>query len=336
MGRRSADPDHMRTHNCILASVACLASNALAEVPASFRAVARGGNALHAVPDRPDATVRASSDDGTVLFGTIGRSFDSVAFRWSASDGWTDLGALDGRYTTVTGASADGAVAVGASGGYGRLQAFRWTHAGMEALGGLSEHGGQQSFATAVSWDGRIVAGWGSLPGATHAFRWTPEVGMESLGTLPGGARSSATAMSRDGKTIVGVADQAGARRVFRWNHERGMHAIGVGAFPLSVSADGTVVAGYVTDTAADAPARAWMWTEATGSIEVGSLLESFGVDLRGWQLEAVRSVSADGRTISGTGRHHGIDTDWIATVPVPSAAALLGLGLVVALRRRR
>jgi len=50
---------------------------------------------------------------------------------------------------------------------------------------------------------------------------------------------------------------------------------------------------------------------------------------LSGWTLEPARDVSGDGRTIVGWGRNPSGDLEgWIADIPEPSTAFLMGLDL--------
>jgi len=59
--------------------------------------------------------------------------------------------------------------------------------------------------------------------------------------------------------------------------------------------------------------------------------------DLAGWSLERARGVSANGRTIVGTGTNPSGETEaWIAYLPEPGTGTLLVLGLLLAARRRR
>ena len=65
-------------------------------------------------------------------------------------------------------------------------------------------------------------------------------------------------------------------------------------------------------------------------------ILTSLGIDLTGWWLSNATGVSADGLTIAGRGTHNGALEGWIAVIPEPSTALLMGLGLVVLGARRR
>ena len=58
-------------------------------------------------------------------------------------------------------------------------------------------------------------------------------------------------------------------------------------------------------------------------------LLKSLGVHLDGWQIAQAMAVSADGLTIAGTGYDpSGNVQAFIAVIPEPTSAVLIGLGL--------
>ena len=63
----------------------------------------------------------------------------------------------------------------------------------------------------------------------------------------------------------------------------------------------------------------------------------SFQKCLSGWTLEYANGISDDGVTIVGQGTNpSGFTEAFIATIPEPSTALLLGAGGAVLLRRRR
>ena len=54
------------------------------------------------------------------------------------------------------------------------------------------------------------------------------------------------------------------------------------------------------------------------------------GIDLTGWTLVSANAISADGTTIVGVGINPAGATEaWVATIPEPGTAVLLGIGLV-------
>jgi hypothetical protein len=50
--------------------------------------------------------------------------------------------------------------------------------------------------------------------------------------------------------------------------------------------------------------------------VELNAYLSSLGVNLAGWTLTGGYGISADGRTIAGTGTHGGVEQEaWVATI---------------------
>jgi probable HAF family extracellular repeat protein len=215
------------------------------------------------------ATTHGVSADGSVLVGSSKTNFtDQTAFRWTASEGMTSLGALGGTTLAAVAndVSADGKVVVGESSSNTGQQAFVWSAPdGMRGLGALS--GDNSSSAIAVSADGATVIG--NSYGANNrqrAFRWTAAGGMEDLHF--GGLSSGATDLTPNGSMIVGFADQEaivwdsvhGARTLREMLSQAG---VAVGGWTQldarGVSTDGMVVVGTGTNPAGQV--EAWRAT---------------------------------------------------------------------------
>jgi probable HAF family extracellular repeat protein len=146
----------------------------------------------------------------------------------------------------------------------------------------------------------------------------------------------SADAISDDGSTIVGLGFQNG-QGVVRWTEAEGAVWIGhlpglsgtVYSFSSDVSADGSVIVG---GSGEDANFRAFLWTNQTGMKTVQQLLSQSGVDLMGWTLQYVSSISADGRSMTGVGLNpDGHSEGWVAVlqIPEPSASFIIILSLI-------
>lgn len=279
------------------------------------------------------------SADGSVVAGWSDGV--SSAVRWFVDGGEitpTPVPTLD----TVTGISADGSAVVGAS----ARDAVRWK-AGRGTKFLSDNISITQSEASAVSANGAVVVGSDSSIGHSQAFRWTYGGGMANLGALSSVfAASVATAVSDDGLAVVGYSasdDGTPAAlgvgiEAFRWMPASGM--AGLGFLPdgrsdssraHGVSADGAVVVGMGSSPVGSAaPFEAFIWDSTNGMQELDQLLAELGLDLTGWELESATAISADGLTIVGNGLNPDGDREaWIATIPEPSTALLLGIGLV-------
>jgi len=245
--------------------------------------------------------------DGTVVVGWAHNADGYLrAFRWTPTQGMQDLGTLGGNESAAFGISADSTVIVGyAHNASGHLRAFRWTPTqGMQDLGTL---GGNESAAFGVSADGTVIVGYAhNTNGHRRAFRWTQETGLQEIPNAFGGRESICYSASANGTVVVGQARNAsGDWRAFRWTPEEGVQDLGTPGLTWSwgqdVSADGTVVVGYVYDR--NEPLNryiAFRWTQGMGadnlSLSYGSLLTD------GSLLIIANALSPDGRYIVGEG----------------------------------
>jgi probable HAF family extracellular repeat protein len=285
----------------------------------------------------------AVSADGSVVVGQSSTAngnteFEYEAFRWTQSGGMVGLGDLpEGVFRSQANAvSADGSVVVGFGNNVNRQQGFRWLQSsGM--VGGLGIE------ASGVSADGVVVVGRNGL-----AFQ-TRGNGLVSLGDLPGGVDySQANGVSANGLVVVGDSNGSLGEEAFRWTQSGGM--VGLGDLPggsfrsqaLATSGDGSVVVGYGTGTKGD---EAFVWNETQGMSSLQSVLAAAGIDMTGWQLRSANAVSANGRSIVGSGINpQGSPEAWLAqldaprpvAVPTPSLLpGLVTIGLGVWRRRK-
>lgn len=153
---------------------------------------------------------------------------------------------------------------------------------------------------------------------------------------------NGASDISSDGTTVVGKEffgpdtnpDPTNAG-IFAttWDATNGLMSLGdlpggdLGGQALGVSADGKVVVGSSGSALGD---EAFIWDAANGMQSVQMLLASIGLDLTGWTLTEARAASFNGQTIVGIGTNpNGFTKAWIAVIPEPSTALLMGLGLV-------
>jgi probable HAF family extracellular repeat protein len=169
-----------------------------------------------------------------------------------------------------------------------------------------------------------IVGGPGSGASFTfRAVRWDASGTIQDLGVVPGGTFARGWAASSDGSVVVGWSGNPNLSsdsdtHAFRWTESGGMQDLnqfGLSSTAYAVSDDGSVVAceGYFLNDLA-----ALLWTEGTGLVDLNAYLPTIGIDLGDWNLRMLRGMSADGRTIAGTGwrGESTLDEGWIATLP--------------------
>lgn len=262
-----------------------------------------------------------ASDDGTVIVGYSGSigGADS-AFRWTEAGGMQGLGVLPGGVHAYSQAvSRDGLVVVGDSRNFfaGFAAAFRWTSdTGMTELTTLASG---FSAAYGVDADGSVIVGYGPTNFGDRAYRWVDGV-PQHLGVLAGDAYSYAYGVSGDGSVVVGSSGvNFTDDRAFRWTAAGGMVDLGTlpgraHAAAYAVSDDGSIIVGSAYGDVAGTE-RALLWSEATGLVDLNVYLPTLGIDLTGWTLVSSAAITADGRTISGIGRHNGASEAWIANL---------------------
>lgn len=188
------------------------------------------------------------------------------------------------------------------------------------------------SGATGISCDGSVIVGYstdstGQFP--TKAFRWTFVDGLTQLqnGDSVEYGDAEPSAISCDGTVIVGTRQSlSGGYSSFRWTQETGMVNLGLpaeshGFGPSAVSGDGSIVIGSRSGGFGFPPSGALIWDEVNGFCNLQDVLEAeYDLDLSGWTLFEATGISADGRTIVGTGWHpYGRPEGWIATLPLGS-----------------
>lgn len=295
--------------------------------------------------DQPGAAFGVSFDGAVVVGGrgTGGRE----AFRWTAADGVIGLGDLpgDGPFASnALGVSADGSVIVGhSSRTWPLVRAFRWTAAtGMVDLGSLPGGDGSGT-ASAVTPDGRVVVGGSGSFAGEQAFRWTSTTGMVGLDAPGSGRTTRASGVSANGEVVVGISASPSRFEAFRWTAAGGIVGLGsldpadFASTANAVSADGNVVVG-IGSGAADFNGEAFVWFPGSGMLNLRQYLLANGVGaVQGWRLVDASSISADGRTICGTGVNpQGEGEAWLVRIeiydtpaPTPTATPALPTGSI-------
>ncbi|MDZ4740655.1 MAG: autotransporter domain-containing protein [Alphaproteobacteria bacterium] len=228
--------------------------------------------------------------------------------------------------------SADGSVIAGQSTNSNGVddwaEAFRWTlGGGMQGLGVLSgrTHGGRNSTAYLMSADGSVIVGLSSNSNGVddweEAFHWTSGGGMQGLGVLADGIRFSYPfVMSTDGSVIGGYSVNSNGvndwLEAFRWTSGAGMQGLGLLgvwvlgqfdgsyggdrlSFPYLMSADGSVIGGYSSNSnGVNDWLEAFRWTSGGGMQGLGVLGMLGPSGSIAFSIPDV--MSADGSVIAG------------------------------------
>lgn len=244
-------------------------------------------------------------------------------YRWTKVVGFQPLPMPEGaEQSGGIAVSADGTTVVGYMDSEDGFQAFRWTTAdGTKRLGFFP--GGIESRALAVSRDGSVIVGFGNHADGIRAFRWTAKDGLQNLGVLPGCKISRAAGVSADGNVVVGAADvDFRKERAFRWTAAEGMVELTAppktyATVATAVSADGSIVVGQMIGEKGEP--QAFVWDATHGMRSVKSVLEAANVDVGTWRLDIAMGISADGRTVVGSGVNPDDKGEgWRAELPAP------------------
>ncbi|HVT11729.1 MAG TPA: PEP-CTERM sorting domain-containing protein [Fimbriimonadaceae bacterium] len=300
-------------------------------------------------------TAGLSNDGNTIVSSMVnpasGKQEGAV---WHPGSGWSFIGGfadggVDDSLSTAYDVSGDGSQVVGLAWhpNY-RAEGFSWTQGG--GMVGLGRPAIQSSRASAISRDGSTVVGFyeSDTQGVRQPVRWvnggTPDL---FLGESESG---EAMKTNSDGSVIVGYNWQDGVgSRAFMYDGT--VHYLGVlpehesnfdpRSIANAVSDNGIVVGWSGGDPFWGDPEEGFVWTAQDGMINAHSYLAAHGVTVPGnLLLNTITSISADGTTFGGqaTDLNTFQASSWIATVPVPEPAsmAVLGLGALALLRRRK
>jgi probable HAF family extracellular repeat protein len=293
------------------------------------------------------------SPDGSMIVGSADFGAFSPsgmqAFFNSPTTGTVLLGDLPGGvsgvpHSVARGISADGSTIIGLAQSDRGDEGFRYdvATAEMNAIGSFfpSPYG---TYAYGVSGDGHVIVGSSySAANELQAFRWTVQSDFVGLGFLPTPAGvtrySQAEAISADGAVIVGESRSMNSpqgEEAFVWTASGGMVALGdlpggtFQSWAYAVNADGSVVVGRATIDGPIGPfgggsqGRAFIWDALHGMRDLQQVLIDAGANLTGWSLTEAHGVSADGRTIVGTGTDpQNFIEGWVATLPEPPCYA--------------
>lgn len=326
------------------------------------------------LPDEADyAAVRHIARDGDphklISIGGVRQNGQLAAGYWESYDGVSDgfrmLTNSRGGPSEAYGASANGATIVGSryedlyGDGIMRSRAVQW-----RAFGDAEDlplPGGYDiSQAKTSSRDGKVVAGYvgrGEAGAdallATSAAIWKgglvtlvdsdPDDGIDSVMNAVSGDGSVGilrAAITRPGVQVAGGYDIELATTFPLHNADSDGDGVeDHDSDALAVNFDGSLIGGWVA-LGGDPVATIWergldgSYAEYTAA----EYLSSRGViGMDGWQLGGVSGISDDGTMIAGWGINPiGQSDGWVAMVPAPGPLALLGIGGVLAARRRR
>jgi uncharacterized membrane protein len=174
---------------------------------------------------------------------------------------------------------------------------------------------------------------------------------MQDLGNLPGDTVGYAMGVSADGSTVLGYSGTSSnigldGHRMFLWTEQGGEQILPTlpnttNAYANAISGDGSTVLGINhTSTRGN---RVVLWNTQLGVVDLTDYLGAHGVDLSRWTTGIFDpgGLSYDGRTIVGNGYYNSGPRQgpqgWVATIPAPSAAGVLGsCGLAMFRRGRR
>lgn len=282
------------------------------------------------------------SQDGLIVVGTSSLAAGNTprAFRWTAPTGTQDLGTLGGAWSRGAAITADGSLIVGTSqAADGSVRAFQWS-----VQAGMTELSPEAPFApSGMSANGARVVGSAIDGGKQRAVQWTTLAGRQFI-DFPQEFSASAFGVSDDGSVVYGTykATSTAHDHAFRWTQGGGVEDLGVFGngytYCYASSADGSLMGGYFS--ASGIGLGGFLWTPQTGLQNATELLLSLGVDLQGWSVWAVDSISADGSTLAGKayrgGQYRGFVVSGLPPVPAPAASPLLLAAWPVATRRRR
>jgi hypothetical protein len=290
--------------------------------------------------------VTGISGDGSVVAGLDrnNQTLSSELFQWTQQTGTLHPSNPPGiKNVSYGGMTSDGKTIIASGNAFinGPVHMYQWTqqsgYVDLNAFTASQTLGG----ALGVSGDGKTIVGSiGSQTVNPNAFYWTNATGVVPLVNAPNVVASGAGLISANGSVIVGGAfynynanagEPTNEPQAFRWTDTGGMAILGsTTAFTSSgatgMSADGSVIVGQMTfNTATQCNlVEPFVWTQATGMVDITSLLTSHGVDLTGWRLDDILGISPDGHTIIGVGYGptHVVET-WIATIPEPTGFSL-------------
>ncbi len=244
----------------------------------------------------------AVSGDGLTVFGGIGTPHSDI-LRWAGGTQYPmGLPVISGTPATsalIGAANANGTVVVGTAG----TRAFRWsTGAGFDVFGP------SDSYAYGVSGDGSVVVGSMLVNGLPLAYQWS--VGtrpLQELAAPSGWPACVARNISANGLVVVGTCRASsgggppGPSVAVRWVSGTVYQLGQLQSNPnfnlaLAANTDGSVILGV------GGGSDPWIWDAVNGVRSLTSILEAANGDVSQWSYLSAAAMSADGKTVVGTG----------------------------------
>jgi uncharacterized membrane protein len=257
------------------------------------------------------------SSDGSTIWGEF--------WRWTTSGGFQTLSSLLVGNYHVFGCTSDGRTVTGIRGSYGinELDIFRWTvgEGSPEILPRPAGNPEGYLYFNSISGDGSTIGGMAVGPDYTSSAVVLGSNGVINL-TPTQGQSNLVKDLSDDGSVAVGMAflppfDVSG----FRWTAEGGMEVIVPLGDARACNADGTIIGGGRL-VLGSIDLAAWIrigdqpWTDLRDYLVAE---QGLGAVLEGWKLETVQDISADGRTIVGSGINpQGCDQGFLVRLDLP------------------
>jgi uncharacterized membrane protein len=278
--------------------------------------------------------VPGMSDDGSRIASSIGSLDSSYTTQglWTLGSGWQELmppipadgGQEDGSYGNVWALSGNGEVVVGLywrPGQGNRAHASKWTQAtGVVDLGGTTT--GQASRANAVNHDGSVIAGWVETPqGPWRPAAWVDGslVLLTSYSSTSVAGTGEARFVNFSGDIISGYSiDPVSAQRAATmWKRTNGVFGppqiLGWvdGAEPgnginiaSAMSYKGDIAVGYCSFDGTPYATTGFVWTQATGVVDVNEFLANNGVLVDpNFSIQNMVTMTPDGRQLFGYGQ---------------------------------
>ncbi|WP_228448323.1 secretion protein [Chryseobacterium sp. CH25] len=262
----------------------------------------------------PAAGRTVVSNDGNTIASSLTNAvtgFNEISTYNVISSTWVNKGGLvptgwDGSVSSTWGMSPSGNTIVGL--GWltaSNAHAVKWDETnGVVDLGSMVS--GRSSRANAISGDGTVVVGWqDEATGTRSGAKWVD--GVESFITDSNGNNvGEAGAVSTDGNTIIGAANpnpyvwKAGTGVTYI-THPNASFSFKGGA--TGVSGDGSTVIGYYRAFGAPPMSgEGFIWTEASGRINLNDYAASLGINTNGVTMGLPLAISQDGKKIAGMG----------------------------------